>query len=72
LLKAVALPHSICDLELHVTPSIGVSVYPNAAHYQPIDLCTGLITGAEALLRWTHPTRGLVSPAQFIPVAARP
>jgi len=41
-----------------------------ALHYQPIiNLRTGEITGAEALLRWTHPTRGLVSPAQFIPVA---
>lgn len=39
-------------------------------HYQPrIDLRTGAITGAEALLRWTHPIRGPVSPAQFIPVA---
>jgi EAL domain-containing protein (putative c-di-GMP-specific phosphodiesterase class I) len=38
--------------------------------YQPkIDLRTHEITGAEALLRWTHPVRGLVSPAQFIPVA---
>jgi diguanylate cyclase (GGDEF)-like protein/PAS domain S-box-containing protein len=41
-----------------------------ALHYQPkIDLRTGRITGAEALLRWTHPIRGLVPPAQFIPVA---
>jgi EAL domain-containing protein (putative c-di-GMP-specific phosphodiesterase class I) len=39
-------------------------------HYQPkIDLATGTLTGAEALLRWTHPIQGLVSPAQFIPVA---
>jgi EAL domain-containing protein (putative c-di-GMP-specific phosphodiesterase class I) len=39
-------------------------------HYQPkIDLRTGAITGAEALLRWTHPTRGSVPPTQFIPVA---
>ncbi len=39
-------------------------------HYQPrIDLRTGEVTGAEALLRWTHPSRGQVSPAQFIPVA---
>jgi EAL domain-containing protein (putative c-di-GMP-specific phosphodiesterase class I) len=38
--------------------------------YQPkIRLATGEITGAEALLRWNHPTRGLVSPASFIPVA---
>jgi len=41
-----------------------------AVHYQPkINLSTGEISGAEALLRWTHPTRGIVSPAQFIPVA---
>jgi EAL domain-containing protein (putative c-di-GMP-specific phosphodiesterase class I) len=41
-----------------------------ALHYQPkVNLSTGEITGAEALIRWTHPTRGLVSPAQFIPVA---
>jgi len=41
-----------------------------AVHYQPkINLRTGEISGAEALIRWTHPTRGSVSPAQFIPVA---
>jgi diguanylate cyclase (GGDEF)-like protein len=39
-------------------------------HYQPrIDLGTGAITGAEALLRWTHPTRGPISPARFISIA---
>jgi EAL domain-containing protein (putative c-di-GMP-specific phosphodiesterase class I) len=39
-------------------------------YYQP---CLGLqdnkITGCEALLRWRHPTRGMVSPAEFIPIA---
>lgn len=38
--------------------------------YQPIfDLKTQLITSAEALLRWEHPTRGSVSPVEFIPIA---
>jgi diguanylate cyclase (GGDEF)-like protein/PAS domain S-box-containing protein len=125
ILSSVAETHLIGDHDLHVTTSIGVSVYPDdgidaetliknadtamyqakehgrhsyqyfkpamnaraverqfieealrralerrelALHYQPkIDFKTGSITGAEALLRWTHPTRGALSPAQFIP-----
>jgi diguanylate cyclase (GGDEF)-like protein/PAS domain S-box-containing protein len=127
MLEAVAQPHSIDHHDLHVTASIGVSVYPDdgldaetliknadtamyqakengrqsyqffkpamnaraverqfieeglrralerqefALHYQPkVNLTTGAITGAEALIRWLHPTRGLVSPMDFIPVA---
>ena len=39
-------------------------------HYQPkISLQTGQITGAEALIRWLHPQRGMMYPAQFVPVA---
>ena len=39
-------------------------------HYQPqIDLTTGRVIGAEALLRWRDPLRGEISPAEFIPVA---
>jgi diguanylate cyclase (GGDEF)-like protein len=39
-------------------------------HYQPqVDLRSDEVTGCEALLRWRHPVRGMVSPADFIPVA---
>ena len=39
-------------------------------HYQPlIGLNSGRVTGCEALVRWPHPDRGMVSPAEFIPVA---
>jgi diguanylate cyclase (GGDEF)-like protein len=127
ILQAVTRPHSIDQHELHITTSIGVSVYPEdgldaetliknadtamyqakehgrqtyqffkpamniraverqwieeslrralerqefALHYQPkVSLTTGEITGAEALLRWTHPIRGRLAPDQFIPVA---
>ena len=126
-LKAVAEAHNIGDLSLHVTASLGVSVYPNdgpdaetliknadtamyqakesgrktfqfftpemnvsaverqyieeglrhalehqefALHYQPkVNVKTGAIVGAEALVRWTHPTRGPLAPSKFIPVA---
>jgi diguanylate cyclase (GGDEF)-like protein/PAS domain S-box-containing protein len=39
-------------------------------HYQPkVNLDTGEITGVEALIRWQQPDRGLVLPAQFVPIA---
>ena len=39
-------------------------------HYQPIlDLATGRVTGLEALIRWHHPDKGMVSPVDFIPIA---
>lgn len=42
-----------------------------ALHFQPKIRITGEVAGVEALLRWTHPQRGGVSPALFIPVAER-
>jgi diguanylate cyclase (GGDEF)-like protein/PAS domain S-box-containing protein len=39
-------------------------------HYQPrLDMTSGKITGAEALIRWRHPELGMISPARFIPIA---
>jgi diguanylate cyclase (GGDEF)-like protein len=41
-------------------------------YYQPqVELMTGRITGLEALVRWNHETRGLLTPASFIPIAER-
>jgi diguanylate cyclase (GGDEF)-like protein/PAS domain S-box-containing protein len=39
-------------------------------HYQPtVNLESGCTTGAEALVRWAHPTRGMIRPTEFIPIA---
>lgn len=39
-------------------------------HYQPqLEISSGRITGVEALLRWRHPVKGMISPADFIPIA---
>lgn len=127
ILTALAAPHIIDEHELHVTTSIGISVYPSdgqnaetliknadtamyqakakgrnnyqffksdmnvraverqvieshlrhalarqefVLHYQPkVNLESGTITGAEALLRWLHPEWGMVLPDHFVPIA---
>lgn len=50
----------------------GIEAGELVLHYQPIvDSVTGLTCGVEALVRWQHPERGLLPPAEFIPVAER-
>ena len=42
-------------------------------YYQPkISLATGRVVGFEALARWNHPTRGVLTPGQFVPALERP
>jgi len=56
------------DLARHLRHAVETGALK--AHYQPqVDLRTGCVTSFEALLRWTHPERGPISPAEFIPIA---
>ncbi len=57
------------ELEMELRQTIaaghGLEVY-----YQPcVDLRSNEITGCEALVRWRHPVRGMISPAEFVPIA---
>ena len=53
------------EQEMHV----GLEQRQFLLHYQPLVDAQGKVLGAEALVRWRHPRRGMVSPAEFIPVA---
>ncbi|MFK5983804.1 MAG: bifunctional diguanylate cyclase/phosphodiesterase [Pseudomonadota bacterium] len=56
------------DIELGIEQAIINSEFE--LYYQPkISLKTGLPSGAEALIRWPHPSRGMIYPDQFIPIA---
>ncbi|MEO6118509.1 MAG: EAL domain-containing protein [Methylotenera sp.] len=57
---------------MHLISDLRIALHANQfrVFYQPIvELATGSIYKAEALIRWQHPSRGLVSPAEFIPAA---
>ena len=59
---------SVAKLQLNTDLRRAIERREFVLHYQPkIDLADGRIDGVEALLRWNHPQRGMVSPADFIP-----
>ena len=58
------------QVTLHAGLRRGLEAGQFALYYQPqIEISSGKLVGAEALIRWNHPDLGLVSPARFIPVA---
>jgi diguanylate cyclase (GGDEF)-like protein/PAS domain S-box-containing protein len=62
--------HSLERLELDSDLRRALERKEFLLHYQPrIDIVSGRITGMEALVRWQHPTKGLIPPMQFIPLA---
>jgi diguanylate cyclase (GGDEF)-like protein len=65
-LRSEALERLALEVALRRALEVGELVL----HYQPkVDLRTGRITGAEALVRWNHPERGLLMPGAFVPLA---
>src|SRR5665811_191826 len=61
---------SMARLELDSDLRRAVERHELRLHYQPlVDLRTGVVVGHEALVRWEHPTRGLLGSAAFIPVS---
>ncbi|GGC81704.1 putative bifunctional diguanylate cyclase/phosphodiesterase [Undibacterium terreum] len=68
---AGVLTPAVADrLDLMNKLRIAIEARQLALHYQPkIDLLSGRIHSAEALIRWQHPAQGMISPADFIPLA---
>ncbi|MDH5716538.1 MAG: EAL domain-containing protein [Spirochaetia bacterium] len=61
---------SIKNLEIETDLRIGIKADQFKMYYQPkVNIKTGKIIGAEALIRWTHPDKGFISPIDFIPIA---
>ena len=62
--------HSARTLQLNFALRHALERNELSLHYQPqLSLSNGRVVGAEALLRWQHPELGMISPAEFIPVA---
>jgi diguanylate cyclase (GGDEF)-like protein len=62
--------HVSAQLELEGLMRSAIGTDQFVMHYQPkVDVASGEIVAAEALIRWKHPQKGLISPADFIPLA---
>jgi EAL domain-containing protein (putative c-di-GMP-specific phosphodiesterase class I) len=62
--------HVSAQLELEGLMRSAIGTGQFVMHYQPkVDVRSGEIVAAEALIRWIHPEKGVISPAQFIPLA---
>ncbi|MHB8438028.1 MAG: putative bifunctional diguanylate cyclase/phosphodiesterase [Acidimicrobiales bacterium] len=64
--------HEVALENLHVMNTLHAALAEEQfrLHYQPIvELHSGAVVGVEALVRWQHPTRGMLGPSQFIPMA---
>lgn len=61
------------DQQVHVEGQLRTALHQDGLrlHYQPVLAADGSIIAAEALVRWPHPDRGLLSPGAFLPVAER-
>ncbi|WP_446719602.1 putative bifunctional diguanylate cyclase/phosphodiesterase [Hydrogenophaga sp. OTU3427] len=64
-MQAVVMARSALERDLRQAVAVGELVL----YYQPVVDAEQRVTGYEALVRWRHPERGMVSPAEFIPVA---
>ena len=61
---------ALAALELEAQLTHAIERQELVLHFQPqVDVCTGALSGCEALIRWRHPQRGLVEPDQFISLA---
>ena len=61
---------ALAELELETQLTQAIARQEFVLHYQPqVRAADGVLVGCEALIRWRHPTRGLVEPDQFIPLA---
>jgi EAL domain-containing protein (putative c-di-GMP-specific phosphodiesterase class I) len=70
LFRGASDTESLARLQLMVDLRRAIDEGQLTVHYQgKVDAHTGAVTGAEALLRWRHPTRGNIPPVQFIPAA---